>query len=135
MTRDEAQASMRDWRRRKEALDGERDRLILRAWLAGMEVTQVAAMMGISRPTVYKSLGDNQGAFAGPDRCEVERLDGDEGTTFRVRAWRGRVEASTGGMSRGDAVAFLAGELGVNGDAAEDALYNACQSARPCRVF
>ena len=101
MNRDEALAEMRAWGKRNAELAADRDPIILRGALAGVNIRQIASAMGVSRPTVYKAIGETRaGDPRDADRCEIERVDGEDGTTYSLTAWHGNVElVSIAGMS------------------------------------
>jgi len=53
----EAEAALADWKRRIDAANAERDRLIRAAHEAGVNIRRISLLSGVSRTTVYKVLG------------------------------------------------------------------------------
>lgn len=54
MSPDEVEAALSAWRRRREALDNERDELVRAALAAGVNVRRVHMISGIARGTIYR---------------------------------------------------------------------------------
>jgi transcriptional regulator of acetoin/glycerol metabolism len=53
----EAEQALTEWKRRTEGLAAERNELIRAAHAAGVSITRINELTGLSRVTVYKILG------------------------------------------------------------------------------
>lgn len=56
-----AEAALADWKRRMDSANAERNGLIRAAYEVGVNIRRISQLSGVSRTTVYKVLGLDQG--------------------------------------------------------------------------
>ena len=57
MNRADAEQALTEWKQRTDAAAAERDRIIRAAHAAGVSITRISRLTGLSRVTIYKILG------------------------------------------------------------------------------
>lgn len=84
MSAQDIQQAMHGWAAGQQQLDAERDRLILAASAAEINVTQIARDLGISRPTVYAVLFKAADEWALQVKCPVPTCEAEPDIQCRV---------------------------------------------------